>query len=69
MTTDPTARIAEIRQKVLRVTVSPMNTKRKVADLACGHEVWVSRAPVVGRAIKCERCTWAAYEKGLVDVR
>lgn len=44
------------KRRVLRVTVSPLNSKRKMADLECGHEVWVSRKPPVGSMFPCRQC-------------
>lgn len=44
------------KRKVVRVDKSPMNPKRKVVELECGHELWVNRAPKVGAIVKCEAC-------------
>jgi len=44
-------------RKVLRVTRSPLNPKRWVLDLECGHELWVTRIrrPCATR-VHCEEC-------------
>lgn len=49
-----------VKKKVVRVDKSPMNPKLKCVELECGHEIWVSRAPTVGKLIECETCTKAA---------
>jgi formylmethanofuran dehydrogenase subunit E len=49
--------MADVKQKVVRVDLSPMNPKIKCAQLECGHDVFVNRAPTVGKKIVCERCT------------
>lgn len=43
-------------RRVLRVDVSPMNPKVKVAQLDCGHDVYRLRRPRVGATIVCEKC-------------
>lgn len=49
--------MADVKRKVVRVDPSPTNPKIKCAELECGHEVFLNRAPAVGKKVACERCT------------
>ncbi len=51
------SRSESLKKRVLRVTQSPMNKRRWILDLECGHELWVTslRRPKAQTA-KCERC-------------
>lgn len=43
---------------VLRADRSPMNEKRWLVELSCGHEVWVTQAtsPKAGKPLRCPKC-------------
>jgi hypothetical protein len=44
---------------VVRVDKSPLNTRIKIVQLSCGHELYVrppARAPSVGRSTACDKC-------------
>lgn len=44
-------------QPVTRITQSPMNPTRWVADLACGHETWITRkARPTATRLSCPQC-------------
>lgn len=52
-----------IFEKVVRVDKSPMNPKVKVAQLACGHDIYIRpphRAPRIGATRRCNDCEYAA---------
>jgi len=46
-------------RKVVRVDLSPMNPKVKVAQLECGHDKYVYRKPRIGSMQVCDRCARA----------
>lgn len=44
---------------VVRVDPSPMNPRVKIAELSCGHDLYITppkRAPRVGKAVDCPKC-------------
>ena len=43
-------------RRVVRVDVSPMNPKIKVAQLECGHDVYRNRKPCIGALVICDKC-------------
>lgn len=47
-----------MKRKVVQATRSPLNPKRWLLSLACGHEAWVTRSsrPRRGAMHDCERC-------------
>lgn len=53
-------------EKVRRVDVSPMNAKVKIAQLECGHDVYIhppSRAPRIAAYRRCDRCERLAADR------
>lgn len=54
-------------KRVVRVDKSPMNAKVKIAQLDCGHDLYIHpphRAPAVGRWRHCEKCRDVAFATG-----
>lgn len=47
-------------RRVVRVDLSPMNPKIKVAQLSCGHDVYRNRKPRIGATIVCDKCAKAS---------
>lgn len=45
-----------LERRVVRVDVSPMNPKIKVAQLDCGHDIYRNRKPRVGALVVCDKC-------------
>lgn len=59
MPTDQTQQPEQPKRKVVRVDPSPMNRKVKIAELDCGHDLYIhppQRAPKVGAERECEKC-------------
>lgn len=50
--------MSKTKRQVVRADQSPMNEKRWLLTLSCGHETWVtrSRAPTLGTKVECETC-------------
>ncbi len=51
-----------IRKTIVRIDKSPMNPTVKVAQLECGHDVYVNRTPRIGSLVDCERCDYKAKQ-------
>lgn len=49
---------------VVRVDPSPMNPKRKLLQLACGHETWSGRRSKTARCDRCAADRDALYATG-----
>jgi hypothetical protein len=48
------------KRPVVQVDVSPMNLKIMIAQLSCGHDVYLKCKPRVGARIRCCDCAEAA---------
>ena len=46
-----------VERRVVRVDLSPMNPKIKIAQLSCGHDVYRNRRPRIGATVVCEECS------------
>lgn len=48
---------SSVARRVLRVDVSPVNARRWVLSLSCGHDLWVtSEWRPVCKTVKCFKC-------------
>lgn len=57
------------RLQIVQSTQSPMNPKRWLATLACGHEQWISRSrrPAAGATVVCPECPEKSELQKLAD--
>ena len=51
--------IMRVERSVVRVAKSPLNPKVKVAELSCGHDLYIrppAIAPRAGSPVACDKC-------------
>lgn len=48
-----------MKPTILRSDQSPMNERRWLLTLSCGHESWITQGskPKVGKAVECPSCS------------
>lgn len=50
--------MSDAKVRIVQATQSPLNAKRWLVELACGHECWVTRVRKPRGAVACKwRCS------------